>query len=82
MEVQIMRATLNIPDQIMSEVQQLTGQKSKTNAIVHVMEEFIRRKKVEELLSLKGKIHIDYDWQAEEEKELKAAEEREKYHAD
>lgn len=34
-------------------------------------------KKMEDLLALRGKISIDYDWEREEEAELKAAEERE-----
>lgn len=76
-----MRATLSIPDELISEVQSLTGQKSKTGAIIHVMEEYVRRKKVDALLALRGKVTVEYDWQAEEERELKAAEEREKYHA-
>ncbi|MBI5185790.1 MAG: type II toxin-antitoxin system VapB family antitoxin [Nitrospinae bacterium] len=73
-----MRATLNIPDELLSEVQKLSGEKSKTKAIVIAMEEFIRQKKVKELLALRGKIRIDYDWQKEEELELKAQAEREK----
>ncbi len=72
-----MCATLNIPDELIDEVQQLTGHKSKTGAIVHVMEEYVRRKKVDALLSLRGKVTVEYDWQDEEEQELKAAEERE-----
>lgn len=76
-----MRATLSIPDELISEVQSLSGQKSKTGAIIHVMEEYVRRKKVDALLALRGKVTVEYDWQAEEELELKAAEEREKYHA-
>ena len=74
-----MRATLNIPDTLITEVQRLSGQKSKTGAIVTVMEEYVQRKKMEELLALRGKVQIDYDWQLEEEQELKAAEERERY---
>ncbi|TRO81221.1 type II toxin-antitoxin system VapB family antitoxin [Desulfuromonas acetexigens] len=66
-----MRATLNIPDDLMREVQQLSGEKSKTSAIVTAMEAFVRQKKTEDLLALKGKIQIDYDWEAEEEKELR-----------
>lgn len=54
-----MRATLNIPDTLMSEVQKLSGQKSKTKAIVIAMEEFVRDKKIKKLLSLRGKIQID-----------------------
>ncbi len=76
-----MRATLNIPDALIEEVQRLSGQKSKTGAIVTVMEEYVRRRKMEELLALRGKISIDYDWEREEEIELKAAEERERYDA-
>jgi len=74
-----MRATLNIPDELIEEVQRLSGQKTKTQAIVTVMEDFVRRKKMEALLALRGKISIDYDWEAEEGVELKAAEEREGY---
>lgn len=74
-----MRATLNIPDELIKEVQRLSGQKTKTGAIVTVMEEFVRRKKMADLLALRGKISIDYDWEQEEAAELKAAEERETY---
>jgi hypothetical protein len=71
-----MRATLNIPDDLLSEVQKATGEKSKTKAIVTAMEGFVRGKKIRALLSLRGKIDIDYDWQKEEALELKAQEER------
>jgi metal-responsive CopG/Arc/MetJ family transcriptional regulator len=81
MEVHEMRATLNIPDELISEVQKLSGQKSKTGAIVTVMEEYVRRRKMEELLALRGKITIEYDWEKEEETELRAAEKRESYAA-
>lgn len=77
-----MRATLSIPDQLVSDVQQLSGQKTKTGAIIYVMEDYVRRKKVEALLALRGKISIDYDWQHEEELELQATEKREAYHSE
>lgn len=76
-----MRATLNIPDELIDEVQRLSGKKTKTQAIVTVMEEYVRRKKMQELLALRGKIAVEYDWEREEEAELKAAEERERYAA-
>ncbi|RJQ56606.1 MAG: DUF2191 domain-containing protein [Nitrospiraceae bacterium] len=75
-----MRATLNIPDDLVSEVQKLSGEKSKTNAIVTAMKAFIRQKKIKELIALRGKVQIDYDWQKEEEREMKAQKEREKLH--
>lgn len=73
-----MRATLNIPDDLISEVQKATGEKSKTRAIVTAMQEFIGQKKIKDLLALRGKVNIDYDWQKEEEREIKAQLEREK----
>jgi len=75
-----MRATLNIPDDLITEVQRLSGQKSKTGAIVMAMEEYVRRQKLQALLALRGKVRIEYDWEREEDLELKAAGEREGYH--
>ena len=73
-----MRATLNIPDELLSEIQKISGEKSKTKAIIIAMEEFIRQKKMKELIALRGKIEINYDWQKEEERELKSQKKREK----
>ena len=73
-----MRATLNIPDDLLAEVQKISGEKSKTKAITTAMQEFIKQKKIKELIALKGKVQIDYDWQREEELELKAQKNREK----
>jgi metal-responsive CopG/Arc/MetJ family transcriptional regulator len=73
-----MRATLNIPDDLMTEVQKATGEKSKTKAITVAMKEFIKQKKIKQLLALRGKIQVDYDWEKEEELEMKAQREREK----
>ena len=73
-----MRATLNIPEDLISEVQRLSGEKSKTKAIVTAMEEYVREKKIKMLFELRGKIQIDYDWEKEGEIELQAQKEREK----
>jgi metal-responsive CopG/Arc/MetJ family transcriptional regulator len=78
MEVHIMRATLNIPDDLIKEVQKLSGKKSKTKAITTAMEEYIKHNKVKALLSLKGKTSLSFDWEAQESEELKAQAKREK----
>jgi metal-responsive CopG/Arc/MetJ family transcriptional regulator len=72
-----MRATLNIPDDLLDKVQKITGEKSKTKAITIAMNEYIRQKKVKELLSLRGKIQIHYDWEKEEEREMETQKKRE-----
>lgn len=73
-----MRATLNIPDELMKQVQAVSGEKSKTRAIVRAMETYVQQKKMEALRGLRGKIAIDFDWQEAEERELTVQEEREK----
>jgi hypothetical protein len=73
-----MRATLNISDELVSQVQKISGEKSKTKAISIAMEEYVRQKKIKELIALRGKIQIDYDWEKEEKLELKAQKKREK----
>ncbi len=74
-----MRITLNIPDELMAEVQKTTGKKSKTQAIVTAMQEYVAQKKIQALLALRGKVkEIDYDWQQEEELEMQAQRKREK----
>lgn len=74
-----MRATLNIPDDLISEVQKISKEKSKTRAIVRAMEAYVTGKKIAELRALRGKIPLDYDWQREESVELQAQEERENH---
>ncbi|MEW5745413.1 MAG: type II toxin-antitoxin system VapB family antitoxin [Nitrospirota bacterium] len=73
-----MRATLNIPDDLVKEVQKVSGEKSKTKAITIAMQEYVRLQKAKELLCLKGKVSLAFDWKAEEDKELKVQMKREK----
>lgn len=69
-----MRATLNIPDELISEVQKISGEKSKAMAIIIAIEGFIREKKLKKLLSLKGKLEIDFDWKKERGRRNQGAE--------
>ncbi|MBC7190331.1 MULTISPECIES: type II toxin-antitoxin system VapB family antitoxin [Thermodesulfovibrio] len=54
-----MRATLNIPDNLIDEILKITGEKSKTKALIKVMEEYIRQKKISKLIELSGKIEVE-----------------------
>jgi len=75
-----MRTTLNIPDELIKELHRFSNEKSKTKAVSIAIKDYIRRKKIEHLLSLSGKINIDYEWKKEEEKEIELEEEeRKKY---
>jgi len=66
----LIRTTLNIPDKLIQELHRFSNEKSKTKAVSIAIKDYIRRKKVEHLLPLSGKINIDYDREKEEEKEI------------
>lgn len=70
-----MRTTLNISDKLLKELESLSEEKSKTQMFNEALEDYIGKKRREQLLSLKGKINIDYDWKDEEKKELMAVKE-------
>lgn len=73
-----MRTTLNLQDGLIRDLMAVTGAKTKTEAIHLAVSEFLRRKKIEGLLALEGRLPLDLDWRAQEELELKAQAERER----
>lgn len=73
-----MRTTMSLNDKLIKELMDVTGAKTKTEAIHLAIAEFIRRKKLEGLKALSGKVHLDLDWRELEERELKAQEQRER----
>ncbi len=56
-----MRTTLNLPDDLMEEALKITRFRSKTDVVIYSLKELIRRKRLDELKELKGKIDIDID---------------------
>jgi hypothetical protein len=72
-----MRATLNLPDTLIKNLLQVSGEKKKTKAICIAIEDYIRRRGREKLLSLSGKVHFELGWEEMEEIELKGMKERE-----
>lgn len=65
-----MRTTLNLDESLIQELLKVTGAKTKTEAIRIAILELIRRKNLDKLKSLSGKIHIDLDWRKMEQIEL------------
>ena len=54
-----MRTTLDLPDELLEEARMLLGFKSKTDTVVVSLQELIRRKRIEELKSLAGKVELE-----------------------
>ena len=73
-----MRATLNIPDNLIRQVQEITGAKTKTEAIVISMKEMVRQKQIKQLIALRGKIHIDDITEELEKLEMKEMKENDR----
>ena len=65
-----MRTTLNLNEKLIRELMVVTSAKTKTDAIHQAASELIRRKKMDALKSLSGKIHLDLDWRKLEQTEI------------
>lgn len=57
-----MRTTINIDDQTLHFILKETGAPTKTEAIRQALEDYVRRRKIEKLISLGGKVKFDVDW--------------------
>ncbi|MFQ5949226.1 MAG: type II toxin-antitoxin system VapB family antitoxin [Nitrospiria bacterium] len=56
-----MRTTLDLDEKLIEALLKVTDAKTKTEAIHLAISELIRRRRLEKLKSLSGKIHIDLD---------------------
>ncbi|HEY3352414.1 MAG TPA: type II toxin-antitoxin system VapB family antitoxin [Polyangia bacterium] len=56
-----MRTTLDLPQELVDEARSILGFKSKTDVVVVALKELIRRKRLEELKELAGKVELDVD---------------------
>ena len=56
-----MRTTLDIPSEIMEEAQKLLGFKSKTDTVIVSLRDLIRRRRIDELKTLMGRVQLDID---------------------
>ena len=57
-----MKTTLNIPEDLVKRTMKLSKSKTKTAAIITALEEYVRRKKLEDIIGMKGKLRFSDDW--------------------
>jgi len=70
-----MRTTITLDESLVAAVKDVTRERTKTRAITSALTEYIRRKKLDELRGLLGKIQIDEEAIAEMElSEMKVGE--------
>lgn len=65
-----MRTTLNIKDDTLKKVKQLTGAKNMSRAINEALEAYIRERQIQRLLGLRGQLHLEDNWKKLREMEL------------
>ena len=58
---EIMRTTLDLPQDLLDEAMKVTNIKTKTKVIITALEELVKKAKVSELKNFKGKIDLDID---------------------
>jgi Arc/MetJ family transcription regulator len=56
-----MRTTLNLPVDLMEEARSALGFKSKTDTVVLALRELVRRRRLDELKALLGRVRLDVD---------------------
>jgi hypothetical protein len=66
-----MRTTLDLNEKLIEQLMKVTAAKSKTDAIHQAVADLIRRRKLERLKSLSGKVRLDLDWKKLEDVEVR-----------
>ncbi len=56
-----MRTTITIPDEVLVDLMRFTEASTRTEAVNRAIVEWVRRKKIEELRSLRGKLSFDVE---------------------
>jgi Arc/MetJ family transcription regulator len=56
-----MRTTLDLPEDLVQEAMQVTRFKSKTDTVIYALRELVRRRNIEELKALAGRIDVEVD---------------------
>lgn len=56
-----MRTTLDLPEDLLNEAMRATRAQTKTKVIIRALEELVRKSKISELKTFKGKIDLDID---------------------
>jgi hypothetical protein len=56
-----MRTTLDLPAELVDEARSILGFKSKTDTIVLALRELVRRRRIDDLKDLLGRVELDVD---------------------
>ena len=66
-----MRTTLNLDEAVMATLLRATRAETKTQAVTQAILEYVRRKQLDELRQLRGKLPLRANWRQSERLELR-----------
>ena len=58
-----MKTTLNIPEDLIKTAMSVSQTRTKTETVILALKEYIRMKKVEDILAFQGKLHFEDCWE-------------------
>ncbi|HAG51792.1 MAG TPA: hypothetical protein DCL42_10750 [Deltaproteobacteria bacterium] len=58
-----MKTTLDIPDELLNEAMRLAHSKTKKDSVIIALEDFVRKKRIEEAFEMEGKLKFKKDWE-------------------
>ena len=58
-----MKTTLNIPEDLIRKAMSMAKHKTKTEAVVVALQEYIRKKRIEHILAHEGELQFDDVWE-------------------
>ena len=56
-----MRTTIDVDDRLLTQVLEITGERSKSKAVSRALEDYVRQERIKGLLALRGKLDLDLD---------------------
>ena len=65
-----MRTTIDVDEKLLETMLKMTGEKSKSKAVNKAMKDFVRRRSIDDLRAMAGKIDMIDNWQELEELEF------------
>ncbi len=69
-----MRTTIHVADSVFEDLMRFTAAKTRTRAVHLALTEWVRQQRIERLRSLRGRLHIDTDPEAQRQLEVAEAE--------
>ena len=61
-----MRTTLNLNEDVINQVMHFTGTTNRSEAVNVVLEAYVREKKKQKILGMKGKLNLENTWELDE----------------